>query len=283
MSEDALRFLDLVRKDLGARDARLQLGGEVEPTALVHSLDAFNIVALFDVAPDDSQRIELLAKLAILVDTFVLTLGAIDAPLFQKSGHTRAALDEALEVLTGQVHAQTGFVVDNHSPEIWGCTFDPRGPENIEDAQALLEVASLLEGRDFAKLLAGDDALDGIEPALRQRVEGFRSVAGNRTAHEWAKRLRAFDAMVHVREQLEPASGRTRNVRHEASGPCIARSFGGAYHLVLVFEAEDFSELHAEAAMIHALPWIAKLTGALPPVDPGGGARVLKMRHLRPV
>lgn len=282
MSDDALRFLDLVRKDLDARDVRLQLGGKVDGAALVHSLGAFDVVVLFDAAPDETQRIELLAKLAALVDTFAMTLEGVETPVFRKSGHTRAALDEALEVLTSQAHAQTGFVVDNHSPEIWGCTFDPRGPENVDQAHALVEVAKLLEGRDFAKLLSGDEALKDIEPALRQRVESFRG-DGERTLREWAKRLRAFDAMVHVREQLEPASGRTRNVRHDVSGPCIARSFGGAYHLVLVFEAEDFSELHAEAAMIHALPWIAKLTGSLPPVDPGGGARVLRMRHLRPV
>lgn len=280
---DAHRFLALVRKELGARDARLQLGGEVDEGALVHSLDAFDVVALFDDAPDETQRAELLARLASLVSTFAQTLDEVAAPVFHKTNHTRAALDEALEVLMGHAHAQTAFVVDDHSPEIWGCTFEPRGPENLDQAHALIEVAALLEGRNFAKMLADAEGLKEVEAALRQRIEGFRSAAGDRTLREWTKRLRAFDAMVHVRQQLEPTSGRTRNVRHEASGPCIARSFGGAYHLVLVFEAEDFSELHAEAAMIHALPWIAKLTGALPPVDPGGGARVLKMRHLRPV
>ncbi|MFK8004365.1 MAG: hypothetical protein AB8H86_32665 [Polyangiales bacterium] len=282
MSDDALRFLALVRKELGARDARLQLGGEVDEHALVHSLEAFDVVVLFDEAPDESGRIELLARLATLIETFVQTLEEVAAPVFHKTNHTRTALDEALEVLMGQAHAQTAFVVDDHSPEIWGCTFDPRGPENLDQARALIEVGALLEGRDFPKMLAEAEGLKEVDAALRQRIEGFRSVAGDRTLREWTTRLRAFDAMVHVRQELEPNSGRTRNVRHEASGPCIARSFGGAYHLVLVFEAVDFSELHAEAAMIHALPWIAKLTGALPPVDPGGG-RVLKMRHLRPV
>lgn len=279
---DALRFLDLVKKELGASDARLQLGGAMDERSVVHSLDGFDVVALFDETPSDSRRSELLARLAVLVETFALTLDAVDIPAFQKAPNMRAALDEALEVLVGQAHAVTAFVVDDHSPEIWGCTFDPRGPENVDRAHALVEVAGLLEGRDFPRLLSGDEALDGIEPAIRQRIEGFRASV-ERSTREWATRLRAFDAMVHVREELEPASGRTRKVRHAASGPCIARSFGGAYYLVLVFEAVDFSELHAEAAMIHALPWIAKLTSSLPPVDPGGGARVLKMRHLRPV
>ncbi|MFT5355097.1 MAG: hypothetical protein ACI9KE_002313, partial [Polyangiales bacterium] len=128
MNEDALRFLALVCKELGARDARLQLGGKVDEAALVHSLEAFDVVALFDDPPSDSQRIELLTRLSALVDTFALTLDGVAAPVFHKANHKRAALDEALEVLIGQAHAQTGFVVDDQSPEIWGCTFEPRGP-----------------------------------------------------------------------------------------------------------------------------------------------------------
>jgi hypothetical protein len=45
-----------------------------------------------------------------------------------------------------------------------------------------------------------------------------------------------------------------------------------------------FSELHAEGALIHALPAIERLVTSLPPRDPAaGGAKVAVLRRLRPV
>ena len=44
-----------------------------------------------------------------------------------------------------------------------------------------------------------------------------------------------------------------------------------------------FSELHAEAATLKALPMIERLVLALPPIDPGprGGARVIDLHGPR--
>jgi hypothetical protein len=55
----------------------------------------------------------------------------------------------------------------------------------------------------------------------------------------------------------------------------MARSFANIYLLAVVFDA-DFSELHVESAIVHALPAVEQLLFALPPVDPPPkGARVL--------
>ncbi|MDQ3037679.1 MAG: hypothetical protein M3Y87_35125, partial [Myxococcota bacterium] len=63
----------------------------------------------------------------------------------------------------------------------------------------------------------------------------------------------------------------------------MVRDFATIYRLVLVFDAA-FSELHAEAALIHALPAIERLVTSLPPRDPvSGGAKVAVLRRLRRV
>ncbi len=277
--EDIQRFLEMVCRDLGAEDARLQIGGAVPDTAVTVSLPGgFEVVALFAEVPVDRSLPQ--ARLEALVETFSQTLDEVRAPALRVPHSPRAALDEALEVLVGQAGAIAAWVMDDHSPEVWGSSLDPRGQANVDDALSMVELRRLLEGEDLSSLLAGADA-SHIAPALKKRVEDQRH-GDSFGEGEWRRRLRVFDAAADSREVFSEGSVRTRHVRHDESGPYLARTFGGLYRLLLVFGSPDFSELHAEAAMIHALPWIEKLTGALPPVDPGGG-RVLKMRRLRPV
>ena len=57
----------------------------------------------------------------------------------------------------------------------------------------------------------------------------------------------------------------------------MARAFASIYVLMLVFKG-TYSELHAEAALLHALPVIERLVLALPPVEPPPkGGRVVKL------
>jgi hypothetical protein len=61
------------------------------------------------------------------------------------------------------------------------------------------------------------------------------------------------------------------------------RAFAGIYRVILVYEG-PFSELHAEGALVRALPVITRLVTALPPRDPvSGGAKVAVLRRLRRV
>ena len=101
---------------------------------------------------------------------------------------------------------------------------------------------------------------------------------------DWTSMLTSLDDAPQERRPLLAAIARAREsdastVRDESGGGHLARSFSAIYRIVLVFDG-DFSELHAEAALLRALPAIERLVGDLPPVDPTPkGARVLTLRR----
>jgi hypothetical protein len=69
--------------------------------------------------------------------------------------------------------------------------------------------------------------------------------------------------------------------REEAFG-FVARSFGGIYVLLVIYEA-PFDELRAERAIAERLPRIERLVMALPPLDPrpAPNAGVMALRRGR--
>ena len=276
MPTDIHRVLELIEKELSADEARLQLGGKVPEGAIRLPLDrGFDLVVVGSTM-DTAKAQE---KLAELSASFFGAFEEATDDIIVDLDREQSALDEALEVLAGSAHALSAVVVDGHSPVLWGASFQPKGPEDVDDAIALTELEHSLGEVSLLDALMGP--VDAA-PALLQRIEKFRATCPDRDRDTWRLRLLSYDAIVDARQTCGDAHGRTRHVRHAAAGSYITRTFGGAYLLVMVFEAKDFSELHAEAALIHALPLIEKLTERLPPVDPGGG-RVLKMRRLRPV
>jgi len=236
--------------------------------------------------PED-ELTRLREKLVFLARSFDATFDRVSPPAPRSTGNPQHALDDALDVLAGQTSAIAALVVDNDSPVFWGSSLEPRGDEDLEAAARAAEALALASaaGLDLAAILAGTSS-GPIPSELERPVSQIRADAGDeRDAEEWHRRLTVFAAATALREACrgEGELG-TRHAVHDEDLAYLARSFGGIYWLLLAFEVSRFSELHAEAAMIHALPWIERLVLSLPPIDPqGGGGRVLKLRRLRPV
>lgn len=290
--DEVERLLEVVRKELGADDARLELGGKDPGEGAVWCAlpTGFRLVALLPEAEaprPEEELTRLREKLVFLARSFDATFDRVSPPAPRPTGNPQHALDDALDVLAGQTSAIAALVVDNDSPIFWGSSLSPRGEEDLAAAERAAEALAVANaaGLDLAAILAGET--DGPVPSeLERSVAQLRADAGDeRGEAEWHRRLTVFAATTALREACrgEGALG-TRHAVHDDDLAYLARSFGGIYWLLLAFEVSQFSELHAEAAMIHALPWIERLVLSLPPIDPdGGGGRVLKLRRLRPV
>lgn len=285
---DLDRLLEVIAAELGSDDARMELGGRdpAEPDAVwCRTEEGHRVRAIFDGELPEPAGL-LCEKLEALVAAFGDTL---DASVETSLGPSdpQHALDESLDVLAAQTRAIAAVVVDDSSPVIWGSSLSPRGPEDVRDAHELAEILIKAQANELelVPLLAGGDPPQGLPLEIAEYLVHAHAVPELRArdAESWIERVRVLKAVADVRAQLDGEQGHTRLVEHDDESPYLARNFSGPYWLVLVFAVEDFSELHAEAAAIHATPWLARLVEALPPVDPGGGGKVIKMRRLRPV
>jgi hypothetical protein len=234
-----LRLLDLVRRELGAEDARAEIGGAdpLDPRLLfARHPGGFRVVAVFNEAPEDSARLH--GRLADLLESFSGVGPAIDAAELRLEAPRARRLDAALGALAERAKAACAFVVDRGSPMIWGSS-------------------------------GARDVADGVDAATRQADVLERHA------------LAADVALARVRDAWseEPGARLTLATRHGGFG-VLARGFAGSYALVMAFDA-PYSELHAEAALLHALPTIERLVLALPPIEPPDNPR--KVVRLRPV
>ena len=281
--DDVLRLLEVVQRELGANDARLELGGrEPGPDAVWCTVEqGYRLVAIYDgELPQPAEALR--DRLRILVASFPTSLQQMPRP--RRRVEPQAALDDALDVLRQQTHAAHAIVVDDNSPVLWG-TSATRSDEDLTDAFHAAEALTLSSaaGIDLAAVLSGEAPSD-LPTELASLTMKIREAAPEgRDRAEWSQTLRNFAAMVAVRNTASQSHVGSRLGVRDPDLAFLARHFAGIYWLVLVFEDANFSELHAEAAMIHALPWIERLVEALPPVDPDEGGRVVRLRHLRPV
>ena len=283
---DLERLLELVRSELKADDARLELGGRDpagDDVIWCRTREGHRVVVTFD-----GERPELEAtreKLESLVAAFGETLEAAVETTLAPSD-PQHALDESLDVLAAQTRALAALVVDASSPMVWGSSLKPRGPEDVLDAFDFQRIhASALEAElELVPLLAGGEVPETLPDDVAEYLVRVRALPelAHRDEAEWSTRGHALEAGATVRHALEGDPANTRMVDH-GECPFLARNFAGPYWLILVFAVDDFSELHAEAAAIHATPWLTRLVEALPPIQPGGGGKVISLRRLRPV
>jgi hypothetical protein len=286
-----LRFLDLVRKELDAQDTRAELGGldpDDERLLWARVAGGFRIVAVFDAPPAD--RDEKQAHLDHLVAGFsqTLTQTALPTPANALPETPAKRLDEALEALRARTGAVGVVIVDGHSPVMWGAS----DPERHND-----DVGDLVKTGDAIRaLLAADVDLDAIcalrgpDAARRLRELSVRGEALSLLARvlegsdDTAVRHDLLICLAVARTRHEVSSPtptpNSRWVHHDVQFGYLVRGFANIYLLVLVFEGA-FSELYVESAVVHTLPAIEQMLLALPPLDPGPGAKRGRVIPLR--
>jgi hypothetical protein len=249
VQSDLDRFLALVRRELGADDARLLEDTEEgfdNPCELqCRMADGRGIGARFTAAPAD--RDEKQRRLEILVSTFDAVVPDLGQRRRSRPPIERSLRNE-LAALCERAAALNAIVIDANSPVEWGAArpqgaipLGPRAPS------------------------AGPDAADeeGAQPDV--------SIASRRALHlvRSLPELAALSKGKHL-----------RYIERAGETLVIAHSFAGIYLLVLVFEA-PFDELRAERAILEGLPRIERLVLALPPLDPAPHAGVMAMRRPR--
>jgi len=282
-----LRLLELVRKELSADDARVELGGRdpVDPCCIFSVLqDGSRLVVVYEAPPADRE--EKRARLEQLIESFGqgLNEGSVPPPPLPPLDAGFRRLDAALEALRSRTGSVGAIIVDLHSPVLWGSAEPQR---HTDDATLLIELGDALR----AVLRAGmalDDVLslgpEALSAKLREHgVDSERIGPLGRTlehADESALRHRLLTclAVARARKEAHHPNPEARWAHHEPQFGYFVRSFANIYLLIAVFEGA-FSELHVESAVLHALPSIERLLLSLPPIDPSPGGRVIRLRR----
>ncbi len=271
-------------------NARLEVGGDPPDSAEVLCAQlnhGFRLVAVFTEPPTDRASANL--RLRQLAASFFED--PPEAPSVRAEAELsliQRRLDDELYALAGRVSASGAFVVDLHSPITWGCSeakMTDEAPEGwIETAEAIDLATS--RGVDLS-LISGLSELDQaalLEPFSREEKLRLERVALRLTGHSLrARRAHLLRALV-LREvrgwaRAPDSGGSLRKLVHGERLGYFARSFAGIYMLVVYFPG-PFSELHVEAAALHALPLIERLVLSLPPIDPTPErGKVIRMPH----
>jgi hypothetical protein len=282
------RFLELVARELGADDARIEIGlrDPADGCPSCELAGGYRLVAIYD-APDPAQTDRRRERLAVLATTFASTLteGLAATPAIHTGVELAAgALDETLAILASSVDATAAMVVDRDSPMIWGSSLVPRGPEDADVAAWVSTAAATAarHGLELAALLVDpevDATLEraGLDDEGRGRISRalgrLHGVGLQRSAAQWRAFVVTMRAIAAARRGDEDAIvGFSSAADREAAAAYVCRGFGGIYRAVLAFD-HAYSELHAESALRKALPVIERMVISLPPVDPspGGG------------
>jgi hypothetical protein len=267
------RFTALVRRELQAAEVELitsgSAGEQSDNVISVELEDGRRVIARFEVAPEQPEAIE--RRLSVLASTFAQSLRE------EKRVHARVpssiSLRDELAALAARARALDAFVIDAHSPVVWG---SGRGYEQpIELLPELREAVRLMR-------VSRVELLEMVREELEARPEQAPDKTGSvRPPSSPPGPLaplsdEAIDALTRrAVETLRALPGLTalkrgRPLQHsEASAEIgiLAHSFASIYLLVLVFDGR-FDELRSERSMRDALPRIERLVLALPPHDP---------------
>ena len=281
-----LRLLGLVQRELSAVDARIEIGGQPpsdERTMYCEITGGARLVVVLEAPPEDRARAQ--ERLAQLARSFSASAEQAISDLSASSGElVTRRLDDELAALADRAGAVRAVVIDAQSPVVWGTSEIRRGDENVESALRAADALAAAEkaGVDLAEVLTrdSDEALTwldarGVEPPvanfLTREAELIRQ-ASRRGGAAWRQHLATARAIACVRRD----SDRAVMVQHKDFG-YLSRAFANIYRLILVFDA-PYSELHAEGAVVHALPVIERLVLGLPPVEPPPkGGRVIRL------
>lgn len=290
-----LRLLELVCRELGASHARVEIGGPPPDDArMLHCPlgSTRRLVAAFEAPPPATHR-ERLAAIAASFGDLAAESASPDSGHVDPRALASRRLDDELHALALRAGAASALVIDDRSPVIWG-TSEPRriAQEDVETAMRTASVVMMAEaaGLDLAELIERDSRdvvtlLDdhGLDRqatgVLLDEVMRLQEASRRRGLGGWRSHLLTARAIATVRDTAHsrPRTGHLHEVVREDGFGFLARSFATIYTLLVVFEG-NFSELHAEGAVLQALPVIERLVLALPPTDPPrGGAKVVRL------
>ncbi len=272
------QLLDVVRRELSADDAYIQIGGRIsdDPHLVECDLDTdVRLVARFAVAPDDPEDAR--RRLQTVSEAFAQTVqDSIDRTtqdVAVKRPAARRALTDALSVLAEGARAVLAIVVDVRSPVIWGCSDTRLQLDDVDMAEEVADDLARTRSAGVDPRQSGADILETTEDrALARAVARLRARYVENPAS--ARRDVLTARAIAWARGADPADAS----RHEADLGALVRRFSGIYRLVLVFDG-PFSELVAEPITRRALPVVERLVANLPPLDPTPkGARVVQLR-----
>ncbi len=289
MTRDAplLRLVELARRELDGDDARLELGGrEPRDPRLVWVVleDAWRLVVSFDEPPADRELRQ--GRLQALVEAFIgaRAVGAAERPSVVPAS-AEENLAEELRILVERAGAVAAAVIDGSSPVVWGSSL-PLAPD--EDVRHLLDVMSLAEALAERSLTLPPLLSQPPEAALQQLLRAglterslldtlrrCRAIAPRASQAAWEDFVQLCQAVGGVRRAALRSPHEAATLELEERG-VLSRAFCGGYHAVLALRG-NYSALHAQAALLHALPALERLVLSLPPRDPQGGARILRL------
>jgi hypothetical protein len=280
------RFVALVRRELDAAEVELvAAGSRIEHAASMIAVeleDGRHVVARFDRAPEHPDVIA--RRLSILASTFAESLRE-QARVHPRVPNT-VSLNDELAALSARARALDAFVIDAHSPVVWGSGRGYEQPvELVPELHEALHLVRVSRGELLELVREAQDA------PLQEESDRAGSVRPDSVPPE-ARASRSdevIDAL--TRRALQALRGlpgltalkRGRPFQHTEAHPdfgILAHSFASIYLLVLVFDGR-FDELRAERALRDVLPRIERLVLALPPHDPEPGPQgnVVSMRR----
>lgn len=283
-----LRFLDLLRQELRADDARAELGGKDpdDPRVIWNDLgNGWRIVLSYEQTPEDPARLR--AQLAELVAGFSQRTGDRSLPVAPEPPVDSAfrRLDAALEGLRARSGAVGVVLIDDQSPVLWG---NADAQRSVQDVELLVDIGRAVGNARRAGLTLDDlFALAPADLAARltdlgvddQAAELLGEVIGEGDETPTRHFLLTCLAVARARQEAEAKPRPARWAFHETQFGYLVRSFANIYLLISVFEGA-FSELHVESAVVHALPAIEQMLLALPPLDPPPRpGRVIRLRR----
>jgi hypothetical protein len=289
-------MLELIRRELHAASAHLELGAEParNPAAVSHALDDhWRVVVTF---AEGAPPVDAHERLDNLIHAFTSSIRpSLERPsLALGRPPAERRLDEELGRLGELLLAKASVIIDESSPIIWGTATPQDRAIDVELFLALARLIKRFDGelKELAELLWEaskstdphlatpiDAKAKGNKDTLRRELGQLSRRIGAPETSDWYRLLLTASAVAAFRKRRHSAF-RGRHVAQPPPVGYVAQALASQYLLLFVFD-EPFSQLHAEATAVHAVPYLENLIGDLPPVDPPRGAKAQRLPRLK--
>jgi hypothetical protein len=274
------RLRRLVERELGAEEVTLRPASAEQasddPCWVVVALpDQRTVAARFASAPED--RAALARRMQILVSAFSHLLDQ-EKPARARRVPVAHSLRSELVALARRAQGLDAFVIDAHSPVVWGAASGfSEMPADVELSGELDETIRLIDlsRHEILSIESDELATDRQPPTLPPASAAGPEEPGSGSLDLSARAALEVRALAGF-ARLGRGQPLTHRQRGEGFG-YLAHSFAGIYLLVLVFDGV-FDELRAERSVHESLPRIERLVLALPPRDPSPNPRANVVR-----